>query len=656
MTTPAPAQALPQTAAVKRSNRALYVVATIVMLVTTVPYIYGWSIEGTTPQRGWYSGFGYNVSDSCVYTAWMRHISEGHFFQRNLFTTGEQSGLMFNLFYVVLGFLTWVTHLPPAIVYHAVRVILGIVFLRAVWWLLEMLIPQRRVRWIALFTVIFSSGLGWMTKAFDGEMWLAFSAANDLWMPESITFLCLYWSPFFLIALLMMVGVIGFLYLAEERRSWRHAVYAGLCALVLGNIHTYDIVALAITWGSFLVVRALLRWRVGMAELRSLGRGAIVAGLAAISVSYIAYLLFTDPAFRSRADVATMSPPPKVYAMGYGLTALLALAAIVLAVRWRLTKIDAAIPGGKPARVRVSLAEKLGVTNHGMILLAVWVVSNFVAAYMPVSFQRKMLMGTHIPMAALAGVALAYIIRPLPKIAAGAVAAVVIAALSLSNVWFLYNDMRDIERNATDYNTVRLFLYPGEVAALEWLGKNTPPDTVIQPLPWVQALPPAAYKPRDALNALDQRDRNNRLMVETTPDLRMYGRGNVPAYVVLGNERIGPHYAAVFDTSAACFAPTIAGRPVHVGHIGESGVYYSPLIWRWGQFATAQWTDAQRLAWLQATGVKYIIFSQKRDETGSAFTEQALLTPLRRTPPSYLRRVEAASNADADVYEVVLPR
>src|SRR6185295_15305850 len=81
-----------------RSRRAVYLTATVVVLLSSIPYFYGLSQVGSAPSKGWYSGFNANVSDSSVYMAWITRASEGHFFEYNLFTTDTQYGKKFNIF------------------------------------------------------------------------------------------------------------------------------------------------------------------------------------------------------------------------------------------------------------------------------------------------------------------------------------------------------------------------------------------------------------------------------------------------------------------------------------------------------------------------------------------------------------------------------
>src|SRR5206468_3459306 len=111
----------------------------------------------------------------------------------------------FNLFFLALGWLSALLHVPPTVMYQAARVVLGVALLRAVWWLLEMWLADPRARRAAFLCVCFSAGLGWMPGLWEQGI---LRGPADTWQPEAVTFLSLYLFPLFVVSLLLMVGVI----------------------------------------------------------------------------------------------------------------------------------------------------------------------------------------------------------------------------------------------------------------------------------------------------------------------------------------------------------------------------------------------------------------------------------------------------------------
>ncbi len=555
------------------------------MAVTTLPYVAGHAMAGARPALGWFSGFTFNVADSCVYLSWIRQAAEGHILQGNLFTTESQRGWPVNVFFVALGTVARVTHLPLSAIYHLARIVSGLTFLRIVWWLLGLLLVSERARRAAFLVICLSAGLGWVPGLWERGS----TGPVDVWQPESVTFLSLYMFPLFLVALSLMLGFIGWLWVAEHRRSTRHAVYAGLCGLLLGNVHTYDVITVTAIWWGYLVVRATIDRRI---EAASWGRALIASGLAALSTGYTAYLVAVEPVFARRMAVPTASPSAGWYLLGYGLVLALAVAGAFV-----------------PADVEVFRYRSPGprATRNPRLLLVVWAVVNLGVAYLPLPFQRKMIMGEHVALGILAGIGLCWLAGLISAPMEGHVGtrsvryAVLFGAallLPLTNIRVLGRDVESLTRNEPP---VRSFLYAGEVSALDWISRHAPDGAPVQPLPWIVP----------------------------GPDGR----------------------AAFFDYSVACFTPALTGHPVNAGHWGETPDFFDAMR-RWARFMEPGAPEASRLAQLRGSGVQYVLFSQKRDESHEGATERALLATFRERRPRFLRLIDEASNADADVYMV----
>jgi hypothetical protein len=109
---------------------------------------------------------------------------------------------------------------------------------------------------------------------------------------------------------------------------------------------------------------------------------------------------------------------------------------------------------------------------------------------------------------------------------------------------------------------------------------------------------------------------------------------------------------AFFDNTVACFTPGLTGHPVNAGHWGETPDFPKAMN-RWAAFIDPRMTDDLRKELLRSTGVRYILFTQKHRQWPDEAQENAALALFRTNPPPYLRLIPEASNADADVYEVV---
>lgn len=420
-----------------------------IVFLASIPYLFGYAV---VPPDYSFIGLTYNVDDALVYQSWMRQAADGHFFARNLFTTEPQIGRSFNLLFYALGRFAGVTHLPLIAAFHLARVVFGVGLLLLIYAFSRLWIPDIRTRRLILLLVGLSSGIGWLVPIGEG-----FHRSVDLWQPEAITFLSIYLSPLFSFSLILMLGSLYLLYLHGLTGRVRHALMAGGVLLILGNVHTYDLVPVGITWALYATVSLLRR------NPRPALGGLIAAVIGSPSAAYQVYTYLHEPVFRIRADVPTLSPSIVFYLLGFGL--LIPLAALG-AKRLRAEKADWAI-------------------------LVCWIVAAIGAAYLPVSFQRKLIMGIHIPLSILAGVGLAVIASKVRGSASIGVVALLVVLLSPSNAVFMVRDMARITADEAHTTAHAPFISANELAALEYLRTHAGHDDVVLAQPWFSSLVPS---------------------------------------------------------------------------------------------------------------------------------------------------------------------
>ncbi len=580
-------------------RRLVWMKSVAVMGLTLLPYLYGAFLVEKQPSKEFYSWFTFMVADHCGYLSWMRQAADGHFFQQNLFTTEQQSGLQFNLFFLALGNIARFMQLPLIFVYHVARIVSGIIFLRVAWWILELLISDYKVRRVGFMLICLSAGLGWVPGLWERYT----NGPVDIWQPEAITFLSLYLFPLLNVSLLLMIGSLGWLLVADRTRRYRHAVYAGACGFLLGNIHSYDVITVTGIWGGYLIIRSILKWRI---ESEPWIRALTAGGLTSISTCYMGYLLLTDNLLAERVTAPMHSPPFWMYLLGFGFIFVLAIVgAIGPSGRASFQQFGARgcnRLSGEDSEVRIGVATShpCCLDFHSRLFLIIWAIVNISVAYLPVWFQRKMLMGAHIPLCILAGVALTTILRPLGKRTWKLIFGVMVLFLALTNLRFVVRNMDDLPRIQ---DKMRAYMYSGEVSALKWVRDKLPAGVPVQPLPWV------------------------------TPDPQ------TGQFVFL-------------DATVASFTPGLTGHPVHAGHWGETPSFAKNMS-LWAKFLHPDTPDEWRRNLLRMTGIRYLIFTQKHNETGDRMLEKFLFDLFRTKLSAYLRHIPEASNVDADVYEFV---
>ncbi len=609
----------------RRHRRWAWIIAGVTMLITLIPYLIGASLaDGRV-----FMWLGYNLDDSCVYLSWMRQAANGAYRALNLFTTEPQHGTTLNPLFLVMGRFAGVTGLPLLAVYHLSRMLFGFGLLALVWEFLRLVVADRQARRLAFLFVCFSSGLGWLPIWWDVN---PIQTPVDKWQPEAITFLSLYLSPLFLFSMALQVGMVALLFQGERTGKARFAVFAGLCGFVLGLVHSYDIITMTAIWLAYLLVQtavSLLRGSAGSRSetfnkpqalsLSQLGQSwlrAILAGLLTFpSVLYVYNELRTEAVFRARANVPTLSPALIWVLLGYGCTLLLAIVGIAALYRFAQhpdssTELPEALEPDGPESSPDSEPQVWTTGMDASRLLIVWAIVNIAVSYLPhTPFQRKMLQGTHFPIALLAGIGAAWLLQQ-PTLQRRRVsftfAAIVLTVfLSLTNIRFVLRDLADYTANTTQTRMHRPYLQPGEIKALDWIAANTPADAAVQPLIWVGSA--------------------------------------------------GEHKILPSDATLACFTPGLTGRHVYCGHWGETPDYGAKLH-ELMRLVLGNTLDSERIALLKRMKVRYLIFSQKAPADPIADSLMPMfrgLSPL----PWYLTHVypdptRGEVNADADIYEV----
>lgn len=443
--------------AVNHGNRQAWALIVGVILFTLLPYLFGASLAFERK----YLWINHNIDDHCVYLAWIRQAWEGNFLFENRFTTDPGPRLSSNLFFWAIGTLTRWTNLPVFVWYHLARMALGVVWLWTLWLLYKRLLPERS-RLYALWLACVSAGLGWL-------FWrnVGIQAPIDVWQSEAFTFLSLYLNPLFVVGTLLMTACVYDLWRAVQDGRWKYSVRAGVWALLLGNIHSYDVVQIAGAWLLFLVVSTIVHRRfVARQWLMSLAAAAI--GLPTVAYQY--WLYRVDPIFRHRADVVTAAPSVWHLLLGYAPLLLLTLVTVVIMVRNRRHREE-------PFLLLVCWA------IVGVCLQYLPRLLELFALQLPLNFERKMVMGAHLPLCALAGWGLWLLVNRLPARRAALIAASVIALTTPSNIRWILRDGQNLMRNMANTGMHRVYLEPEEWEALQWLANNTHPEQAVLTFP-----------------------------------------------------------------------------------------------------------------------------------------------------------------------------
>ncbi|HRF60856.1 MAG TPA: hypothetical protein PLH94_13200 [Fimbriimonadaceae bacterium] len=489
--------------------------------VAALPALIGWLV---TPPGGRYLGFQINVDDHMVYAAWMRQAVEGRIFFDNRFTTDAQPGLTLHLYFLVLGWISKI--LGPAITVTLARI--GFTYLFVV--LANRLILELRwklfVSKLALFVVCVGGGFGFM-------LWQTFGVAvsqpalnpiegfvaalthrglpTDVWQPEGFVFPSMLTNSLFMVSLCLIA--LTLLAILRCREGWRPVLWGAVAFGVLMNIHSYDVLLVAIVCVGLLAATlaskaetpegettiAPSQWAIRVAII---GLGALPAAL------WFVYVLRNDPVFQARAATLTFTPSFRQIAIGYLPLILLGIVGFLAEARTLRERIGVGIlvvglavmyalaPPSKDAFwmgapawgaalvvglvVIVLLARPKPAEN----LVISWAVLGVVAPYIPGLFQRKLLMGLAIPWAILAAAGLWVILRSLERSSRNLVAALAILILAGTSLRWFTREIQ-LQRTNVSNTTVHPVMLDSDAVAIIRALSNTPKRTVVVAIPGV---------------------------------------------------------------------------------------------------------------------------------------------------------------------------
>jgi hypothetical protein len=355
------------------------VVSALVVAASTVPYLAG--ILAQTPRER-FGGVVMNPVDYHSYLSRMWQGYRGQWQFRLLFTPEPHTGVYSQPLYLFLGHLARLLGLGLPLTYQVARVMFGFVMLASIYRFVAHFVARVRTRRVAFLLATTASGLGWLTEAIAPTP-VGGVSPMDFWLSDGFTYLAVLTSPHFCAATALLLFVFLLLMRRPEGPSLGEGALAVVASLVLGMIHPYAMLLVDLL--------PVLYWAIQWLRTRRVawrGLAAVVAmGAAQLPLLIYDLWVFRQPVFAGwSVQNVTLSPPPGVYLLGYGV--LLALGAVGAAVWVREREPRAAFP-------------------------LLWIGLVTVLAHLPWNLQRRFLEGVQVPLGLLAGVGLAEGLLPL---------------------------------------------------------------------------------------------------------------------------------------------------------------------------------------------------------------------------------------------------
>lgn len=349
------------------SDRKFYIlIGSLVILMITFPYGLGFLSGGNDYL---FSGFFINHPDGHAYLAKMRLGQEGRWSFTLPYHTEPGGGGYVYLFYLGLGHIARILHVPLIYVFHGARIFLTMVLLASLANFWQALFQVGWKRKLAFAMSSLGSGLGWFVLAFG-------SLTADFLVAEAYPFLAAYHNPHFPFGLGLMVWLLtpG----RMEKDPGKEIMLVVPAALMLGVSLPFGVVIVCLVLGCECLIanfRGRFVWqnvfsmpsqKVQMLFLISMTGGSILL--------YQMWLFHTDPVLNgwyTQNRAPSIPVGNMLWAFSPGL--------ILAAFGWRK-----AFQGEYTRRI------------------ALWMVIGLGLVYIPWNWQRRFMTGLYIPVAGLA--------------------------------------------------------------------------------------------------------------------------------------------------------------------------------------------------------------------------------------------------------------
>ncbi len=430
---------------------------TLGLLITSLPYIYGWTLS--TPEQQ-FSGFIIGIEDANSYLAKMRLGAEGNWKFHLPFTAEPHDGAYLYTFHLLLGKFSNLFGLEFIPFYHLARLLCSVLLLTIVYYFIAFFItdiPQRR---FAFLLIMFGSGLGWLISILG--LIPQFGLPIDFYLPEAFIFLVIFHLPHLALAEGLLFCSMLLLLHSWHTQRWIFTFWAGiflfLMCLITAFYYAVFASVMAITWAFISYQKRKLLWP-------QFFQASLVGLMALPVIVYDFYVVNTNPVFQTLVDqIVTLSPHILHYGAAYGLL-------ILLAVYGLLTNKE--------------------FFSHSPYhkLLVIWVILFPLLVYLPFNLQRRLVVGVQVPLVILATVGIfTFLQKCIPPERHTIARLTLIVFFSFTNIFILLGSFLTLpNRDAPIFQTTATF------TAVQWLDQTAEGDVVLTAYDTGNILPAYAY-------------------------------------------------------------------------------------------------------------------------------------------------------------------
>lgn len=398
----------------KSEIKFLILVSALLIIISTLPFVYGYLIRGDNSYLGLVR---LSPVDTSVYYSYIGQVKEGNFLLDDLFTQEGSQAQLFNPFWLVVGLSARLFNLSPLIAYQLWRILLLPLFLLVLYKFCAYFFNDKneRIKKYAFLFLLLAGGWGGFVRMLSPEFYSQkIHFTLDLLVAEASNFLILFYSPHFLASLILLITTYYLWLLAMEKQSLKLAVYCGLSALGLFSFHPFFVLPVYLIPGVFLLFY--------FGSQRKIIWPAVWSYLLLIAISlpgvlYYGLSLMLNVWLKIKASQNNCFTPNFVIVI-LSLGFLFFLANFTAYYLLSKRKLD-----------------------FKTTFLLVWFYLNLLLIYAPVNWQRRLSEGLQIPTAILAFMAVLIILGRLKNKFSRALLYFLILLLGYSNLVFYFENL-----------------------------------------------------------------------------------------------------------------------------------------------------------------------------------------------------------------------
>ncbi len=364
----------------KKEIRFILLVSLILIIITCLPYLYGYLIKGDLFYVGSYV---FSSGDNPVYFSFIEQIKQGNFLLDNLFTNETEQIKLFNPFWLIIGLIAKIFKFSTFFAYQLFRIILIPIFLFVLYKFISFFLSDYSLlrKKLCFLYSLFASGLGIFSVLLSGEMSYSnyHNLSMDLWVPEASNFLILSYSPHFIASIILIILTFYFFFRAVEEKNLKLGLGAGMSALLLFSFHPFFVPTIYSITFIYLIFLFLINKKI---EFKAVLNYLVLVVVSLPAVFYYFYVVLIDSFLQIKAwQNICLTPGGMIFFISYGFGLFFAVFAIGY------------------------LIKRKKMSNKNLFLI-IWFCVSIILIYAPFNFQRRLTEGFQIPLTILAFIGL----------------------------------------------------------------------------------------------------------------------------------------------------------------------------------------------------------------------------------------------------------